>query len=205
MRIEPEELESLEPEKSKTIDILNFVDLHQIDPLYYEKSYYLVPDKGSAKSYALLFQAMEEANRVAIAKLVLRTKEYLVALRPIGRILTLSTLHYADEVVEQDEVGTVPLNVKASEREVQMAKQLIDSLATDFEPAAYHDEYRDRVLELVEKKAEGEEITVQPAAKEPAKVVNLLDALERSLKAAEQGRKTAPEEKAKKAGKRRAG
>jgi DNA end-binding protein Ku len=181
--ITPEELETLDPKKTKSIDIEDFVDLDQIDPVYYERSYYLVPDAGGAKAYALLVQAMKESGMVAIARMVLRTKQYLVALRAVGDVLVIETLYYNDEVVDPDELEGVPHDVDVSDRELKIARQLIESLATEFEPERYTDEYRERVLQLIEQKAEGQEIVLQPQTEEPAQVVDLMAALEASLEA----------------------
>jgi DNA end-binding protein Ku len=184
--ITPDELETLDPEKSRTIDIEDFVDLADIDPVYYDHPYYLVPDKGATKAYGLLLNAMEESGKVAVARVVLRSKEHLVAIRPApGNVLTMETMLFADEVVAPGELDDLPeaQDLKASERELTMAQQLIDSLSSDFEPGKYRDEYREKVLELIERKASGEEIAVQPEAPEPKKVPDLMAALEASLAA----------------------
>jgi DNA end-binding protein Ku len=183
--ITPEELEALDPEKTRTIDILDFVDLEQIDPIYYDHPYYLVPAKGAAKAYGLLLGAMESAGKVAIAKVVLRQKEALVAIRPAGELLMMETMIFHDEVVPPDELEDLPdaRKLKVSDRELKMAQQLIDSLSSEFDPTRYRDEYRDKVLDLIERKAQGEEIAVQPEAPEPAKVPDLMSALEASLAA----------------------
>src|SRR5207248_3256525 len=181
--VTPEELETLDPKKTKSIDIEDFVDLDQIDPVYYERSYYLTPDAGGAKAYALLVQAMKESGMVAIARMVLRTKQYLVALRAVDDVLVIETLYYNDEVIDPDELEGVPHDVDVSDRELKIARQLIESLATEFEPERYRDEYRERVLDLIEKKAEGQEIVLQPQTEEPAQVVDLMAALEASLAA----------------------
>src|ERR671923_2190775 len=187
--IKPEELDALDPEKTRTIDILDFVDLEEIDPIYYDHPYYLVPDKGAAKAYGLLLQAMEASSKVAIARVVLRSKEQLVAIRPAGDLLMMETMIFHDEVVPHDDLDDLPeaSDLKVSDREVKMAQQLIDSLSSDFEPEKYHDEYREKVLELIERKAAGEEIAVQPEAPEPAKVPDLMAALEASLAAVKGG------------------
>jgi DNA end-binding protein Ku len=184
--ITPEELEALDPEKSRTIDIEDFVDLADIDPVYYDHPYYLVPDKGAAKAYGLLLHAMEEADKVAIARVVLRSKEQLVAIRPaFGRALMMETMVFADEVISPEAIEDLPAeqDLKISDRELKMAQQLIDSLSSDFEPEKYRDEYREKVLELVERKASGEEIAVQPEAPKPTQVPDLMAALEASLAA----------------------
>ncbi|HYF51470.1 MAG TPA: Ku protein [Planctomycetota bacterium] len=183
--IKPEELEALNPKASHTIEIETFTKLDEIDPLFYENSYYLAPDKGATKPYALLTRAMEETGQVAIARAVIRTKQYLCALRPIENALTMSTLYYADEVVSRSALEGLPsADVKLNEKELAMAKQLIESLSTKFEPKKYHDEYRERVLEMIEQKAKGEEVVIQPVSEEAPKVVNLMAALEQSLAAA---------------------
>jgi DNA end-binding protein Ku len=183
--ITPEELEALDPKKTRTIDIEDFVDLEEIDPLYYEHPYYLVPDTGASKAYKLLLTALQESKKVAIARVVIRSKEYLTAIRPTDGILTMETMLFADELVPTEQLDELPEeDVKATEREVQMAKQLIESLSTEFEPTKYRDEYRERVLDLIERKAEGEEITIEVAPEEPAKVPDLMAALEASLEAA---------------------
>ncbi|MDQ4133547.1 MAG: Ku protein [Actinomycetota bacterium] len=181
--IDPSELEALDPQATKSIDIEDFVDLDQIDPVYFERPYYLVPDKGGTKAYALLREAMKETNKVGIARMVLRTKQYLAAVRAKDDALVLETMLFADEVVDTDELDLPRDEVEVSPREEKMARQLIDSLTTDFEPEKYHDEYRERVLELIEKKASGQEIVVEEAAEEPTKVVDLMAALEASLAA----------------------
>jgi DNA end-binding protein Ku len=185
--ITPDELETLDPEKSRSIDIEDFVDLADIDPVYYDHPYYLVPDKGAAKAYGLLLNAMRESGRVAIARVVLRSKEQLVAIRPDrdGELLMMETMIFADEVVPKDDLDGLPdaSELQVSDREVKMAQQLIESLASDFEPERYKDEYREKVLELIERKAEGQEITAPPEAPEPTKVPDLMAALEASLAA----------------------
>jgi DNA end-binding protein Ku len=184
--ITPEELDSVAPEKTRAIDIEDFVDLEDIDPIFYDHPYYLVPDKGAGKAYGLLMEAMRESGKVAIARVVIRSKEQLVAIRPAaGDVLTMETMIFHDEVVPTDDLDGVPdaKELKTTDRELKMAQQLIDSLTSDFEPAKYHDEYREKVLELVERKAEGEEIAIQPQDEEPTKVPDLMAALEASLAA----------------------
>jgi DNA end-binding protein Ku len=189
--ITPEELEALDPKATRSIDIEDFVELDQIDPIHYERAYYLVPERGAAKAYSLLLQAMKESNKVAIARMVLRTKQYLAAIRPLDDVLCLETMLFFDEVVPRDQLEGVPgPDVEVSDRELKMAQQLIESLSADFEPEKYRDEYREQVLALIERKAEGQEIVAQPAAEEPAKVVDLMAALEASLAAAKANRKS---------------
>jgi DNA end-binding protein Ku len=183
--ITPDELDALEPERTRTIQIEDFVDLPEIDPIYYDHPYYLVPDKGAAKAYGLLLNAMEASDKVAIARVVIRSKEALVAIRPAGELLMMETMIFHDEVVPHDDLDDLPesKDLKVSDREVKMAQQLIDSLSSEFEPEKYRDEYRDKVLDLIERKASGEEIAVQPEAPAPAKVPDLMAALEASLAA----------------------
>jgi DNA end-binding protein Ku len=183
--VTPEELDNLDPKKTRTIDIEDFVDLDEIDPLFYEHPYYLAPDTGAAKPYKLLLEALKETNKVAIARVVIRTKEYLTAIRPAGDVLTMETMLFADELIDPSDLDELPdADVKATKREVDMARQLIESLATGFEPAKYRDEYRERVLELIEQKASGQEIAVAAEPEEPAAVPDLMAALEASLAAA---------------------
>jgi DNA end-binding protein Ku len=169
--IDPEELDALDPKATKTIDIEEFVDLADIDPIYYDHSYYLAPSTGGAKAYRLLLEAMREAGKVAIGKVVIRSKQQLCALRPIGEVMALSTMLFGDAIAEAE----------ASDRELKMAQQLISSLSADFDPAKFKDEYRERVLDLIERKAAGEEIAVAPEAEETAPVPDLMAALEASL------------------------
>jgi DNA end-binding protein Ku len=193
--ITPEELEALEPQKTRTIDIEEFVDLEQIDPIYYDHPYYLAPDKGAAKAYRLLLDALEQADKVAIARVVIRSKENLVALRAHDGAITMETMLFPDEVIEPesiDELAGADGDVKTTKRELDMAKQLIESLSGDFDPTAYRDEYRERVLELIEKKAAGETITIEAPEPERKEVPDLMAALEASIAAS----KSPPKKKA---------
>jgi DNA end-binding protein Ku len=184
--ITPEELEALEPQKTRTIDIEQFVDLEQIDPIYYDHPYYLAPDKGAGKAYKLLLDAMREADKVAIARVVIRSKENLVALRSLDGAITLETMLFPDEVVDTDsieELSAADGGAKTTKRELDMAKQLIESLSGDFEADKYHDEYRERVLDLIERKAAGETITIEAPEPERKEVPDLMAALEESIAA----------------------
>ena len=181
--IKPDELEELDPKASRTIEILDFVPLAQIDPVLFETNYYLVPDEVGRKAYNLLLVAMGESERVAIAKMVVRNKQYLAAIRPSERALMLSTLLFEDEVVPADAIEGLPEGSPvADKREATMAQQLINALAGDFDPSKYRDEYRARVMELIEKRAQGETVTVRAPEAEATKVVDLADALEETLK-----------------------
>jgi DNA end-binding protein Ku len=186
--IEPDELEALDPARTKTIDILDFVSLDEIDPIFYDHPYYLAPGTGGAKPYKLLLEAMRETNKVGIATVVIRSKEQLVALRPMeGDVLGMATMIFADEVVDPRRIDDLPDDLEVNERELDIAKQLVDSLAGSFEPEKYKDSYRERVMELVEAKAAGEEIAVQPQAEEAAPVPDLMAALKASLDAVRSG------------------
>ena len=184
--IEPGELDALAPQKSRTIEIEEFVELAQIDPVYYDHPYYLAPGPGGAKPYRLLHEAMREAGKVAIARVVIRSRESLVAIRPMGDALGMATMIFADEVVAPDtlEEVTETTEVKTTKRELEIAMQLVDSLAANFEPEKYHDTYRKEVLDLIERKAAGKEIAVQPAPEEvAAPAPDLMSALKASLDA----------------------
>jgi DNA end-binding protein Ku len=178
-----DELEELDPQKTKAIEIQDFVDLDEIDPIYFDHPYYLGPDKGAEKAYALLVKAMADSNKVAIARFVLRNRENLAAIRPMGKVLTMATMRFADEVVSPDELeDVIPQNGKKIEkREVEMAKQLIESLSGEFEPEKYRDEYREELLALIERKGRGEEV-VEAVSEEPkpTKAPDLMAALEES-------------------------
>lgn len=182
--VKPDELEELAPKASRMIEILDFVDITEIDPIYYQHPYYLLPDEQGARAYVLLLRAMKDAGKVGIGKFVMRDKEYLAALRPLGDVVCLETMHFADEVIQADSIEPLPQVGEARERELQMAQQLIDSLSDSFEPEKYHNDYRESVMELVEAKAEGQEYAMPAAAEEPGKVIDLMAALEASVKSA---------------------
>ena len=182
--VEPGELDALQPEKTRTIDIQDFVDLHEIDPIFYDHPYYLAPGQGAEKAYTLLLSAMEASEKVGIARVVIRSKEQLVAIRAREGILAMETMLFSDEVVAPDDVADPPdpKKAKASKKEVDMAQQLIESLTTEFDPSQYRDEYRDAVMEMIERKAEGHAVDVE--APQPAKtdeVPDLMAALEASI------------------------
>jgi DNA end-binding protein Ku len=197
--IEPEELDALDPKATKTIDIEEFVDLDEIDPIYYDHSYYLAPATGGAKAYRLLMEAMREAGKVAIGRIVIRSKQQLCALRPSEDVIALSTMLFGDEVLSPDRLDELDAieEAQATPRELTMAQQLIDSLSADFDPSKFKDEYRDRVLDLIERKAAGEEIAVQPEAEDTTPAPDLMAALEASLAEVRSGSSDKPETKAK--------
>jgi DNA end-binding protein Ku len=195
--IDPDEIDALNPKATKTIDIIEFVDLDEIDPIYYDHSYYLAPTAGGAKAYRLLLDAMREAGKVGIGRVVLRSKQQLCALRPTGGVLTLTTMLWGDEVLSPDRLDELESasEAEASERELKMAQQLIKSLSAEFDPTKFRDEYREQVLDLIERKAAGEEIAVQPQAEEPAAAPDLMAALEASLAAVRSGDSDKPSAK----------
>ena len=191
--IEPDELDVLRPKGSHAIEIEEFVDLDEIDPLYFEQPYYLVPDARGVKPYKLLVEAMTELNKVAIGRIIVRSKERLVAIRPVDGMLCIETMRYADEVLPRTDLVPDDGDVELSEREVAMARQLVESLAAErFEPEKYHDQYREQVLDLIERKAAGEEIVAEPLVEPPAKVLDLVAALEASLSKAQGAKERHP-------------
>jgi DNA end-binding protein Ku len=195
-----EELESAEPEKSRNIEITDFVDLDEIDPVYYRTTYYLAPQgEAATKAYALLRQAMREANKVGIATWVHRNKEYLVAIRPEDDVVALETMFFADEVRRaSEELPALPGPVKLTERELSTAQLLIDSMAAGWEPGRYHDTHRQKVEAIIDQKRQGQEIVTEAPAPRSTKVVDLMEALQASVAArrspdgATGGAKTAP-------------
>jgi DNA end-binding protein Ku len=193
-----DELAALDPEATRTIDIEQFVDLEEIDPIYYDSPYYVAPDKAARKPYALLTRAMEEEGKVALARFVMRSKQYLAALRPKDGVLVMSTMVYADEVNDPKELGEFDdvAEVDVSDRELRMASQLVESLTEPFKPERFEDTYRNQVLELIERKAAGEELVAAPAPVAEEKVVDLMAALEASVRDAKESRKRHPTAKA---------
>jgi DNA end-binding protein Ku len=182
--VEKSELEALAPKASHTIEIEDFVDLDDIDPLYFDSPYYVLPDEKAAKPYRLLVEAMTRLQKVAVGRVVMRAKERLVAIRPLDGMLCVETMRYADEIVARDELGIPGEEIEVNERELAMATQLVEALSGGFEPEKYHDEYREQLLGLIDQKAAGEEIVAQPEPEAPAKVLDLMAALEASLQRA---------------------
>ncbi|HSK91230.1 MAG TPA: Ku protein [Euzebyales bacterium] len=199
-----DEIDALRPASSRSIEIEQFVPLEQIDPIYFDRSYYLAPEAAGAKAYALLASAMSDGGSVAVCRITLRDKEYLSTLRllpeppsdadsdeePLGPVFVLETMHWPDEIRPFDlrDVGIDEMP-EPRDKEIEMARQLISSLTEDFDPTQFHDSYRDRVLEAVEAKVEGEEVTVTEEAEEAAPVVDLMAALRQSVERAEERRK----------------
>jgi DNA end-binding protein Ku len=197
--IEPAELDALDPKRTKTIEIEDFVEIEAIDPVYFDTTYFVAPAVGGAKPYALLVEAMRASGRVGIARVVIRSKETLCALRPHGDALLMSTLLFADELVDESDIEELEAahEVKTTERELGIAVQLVESLSAAWEPERYHDEYREAVLSLIERKAAGEEIAVAPTA-EPSDepVPDLMAALKASLDAVNAGGESSAPKKA---------
>jgi DNA end-binding protein Ku len=177
-----EELQAAEPERTHTIDIERFVALGDIDPVWWDQSYYVAPDgAAAAKAYVLLRDAMNKDGRVAIGRFVLRTKEYVACIRPFEHALALHTLFYGDEVRSAKDVVSLPAHAKADTRQLAMAGQLISSLAGPWDPRRYEDTFREHVMELVKKKEKGQVIEAPEATEQPAKVVDLMAALKATL------------------------
>lgn len=179
-----DELAALAPERSRVIEVEDFVDIGEIDPMYFDSPYYLGPAEGAEKAYSLLAAAMESAGKAAIARFVFRNTEHLAALRAADGVLTLTTMRFADEVVPPSELeDALPESrAKVAKKEQQMAEQLIDSLSTEFDPASYRDEYREQLLALIERKAEGKEVVApEPQAPRATKAPDLMAALEESI------------------------
>ena len=184
--VEPEEIDALRPEATRSIDVQDFVALDEIDPIYFERTYWLAPGNETAnRAYRLLQQAMEDQQRVGIGTVVMRNTQYLAAIRPLDGALAMSTMRFADEVVDRKDVDELPgSGAKVDPKELKMAAQLIDSLTSDWDPSRYHDTYTEQLRALIDAKAAGKEITVEDAAAAPTKVLDLMAALEASLSAA---------------------
>jgi len=180
--VTPEDLEACGPKSTKTIEITDFVELGDIDPIYYDRPYYVVPQPAAMKPYRLLLDAMTRTKKVGISKLVMHDKEYLAALRPLENVICLHTMHFGDEVLPADGLEGLPDDLKTNERELKMAEQLVDSLAGAFKPEKYRDDYRDCVVAMLEKKSHGQHIVTQPrSSPKPVKAGDLMAALEASL------------------------
>jgi DNA end-binding protein Ku len=199
--ISKDEMSALAPEKTRAIEVRDFVDLDEIDPIYFDSPYYLGPAEGAEKAYSLLAKAMQASGKVAIARFVFRNKEHLAAIRTNAGVLTLTTMRFADEVVPTSELEEV-LPDKAptvAKKEQEMAEQLIESLSTDFDPGAYRDEYREQLLGLIERKAEGKEIVASESeAPQATKAPDLMAALEESIAAVKDKKGAEPKATAKK-------
>jgi DNA end-binding protein Ku len=182
-----EDLERVPVETTQSLAIVQFVDLDEIDPIFFEKSYYLAPDEGGGKAYLLLQQAMRDAGKVAVGKVVIREKEHLVTVRPYREGLVMSTLFYAEEIRRLEEIEELPVAAKVHPNERKMAVQLIEGLTTAFRPEEFKDEYREKLLRVITAKTQGEAVAASEVPK-PEKVVDLMDALRRSLALARKAR-----------------
>ncbi len=193
--VDPDELEPFMPVATKSVDLEEFVDLSEIDPVYFDTAFHLAPD-GPPKPYVLLARAMEASGKVAIGRFVMRNKQHTAAIRAEDGRLVMSLLAYADEVVDASEITELQGldDVDVSAKEITMAESLVDSLSADFEPAKYHDEYREQVMALIRMKADGEEFEMPEAAAEKPKVIDIMAALEASVKAAKDARSRHPSE-----------
>jgi DNA end-binding protein Ku len=190
--VDPDELAEFNPRATRTIDIEDFVALDDIDPIYYDNTYFLAPEDsdGARKAYALLLKAMNDQGKVAVGRLVMRSKQYLAAIRPLDGALAVSTMRFHDEVMAPADIDAIPTGrsaPRAQPAEVKMASQIIESMSRDWDPKRYEDTYRVQVLDYLKKKAAGEEIVVEDEPEEQSKVVDLMAALEASLEAAKKG------------------
>ncbi|MFC4558138.1 Ku protein [Virgibacillus kekensis] len=191
--LDDEDLENLKKEQAdKAVEIVDFVKLEEIDPIYYEKSYFLSPGDGGGKAYSLLRAALEETGRIGIAKMMIRSKEQLAVIRIYKNTLVVETIHFPDEVRNVQDVPNVPAETDIPEKELDTAKMLIDQLTTEFDPDKYHDEYRTALLDLIEEKKNQEQVTTAKDKPAPEKATNLMDALQASLNRAQQDK---PEKK----------
>jgi DNA end-binding protein Ku len=199
---DPKEVDELRPRSTRVLAVTDFVDLASIDPVFFERTYWLAPtDEGAARAYALLAAAMEQSQQVGIGTVVMRNKQYLTAVRPLRGALAMSTLHFADEVVDIDDVEDIPHDVaEPTKKEMSLAMQIIDSLATSWDPTRYQDTFTDELLGLIDAKAKGEEIVAEPLSDdEGGRVLDLMAALQASVESAKAGRSTkkpAPTKKA---------
>ncbi|WP_367039115.1 Ku protein [Streptomyces sp. Je 1-332] len=181
--IEPDELDDIAPGRSKTLEITGFVDLEEIEPIFFDKTYYLGPKgKEYTKVYALLEKALAEADRAGIATFVMRNHQYLVAVKAEGGLLTLHTLHWADEIRDpREEIDDLPGKTKVTDRELKMARQLVDTLRIDWNPDDFHDTYQEQVAALIDAKRKGEKVEKAEPPAESTNVVDLMDALKASV------------------------
>jgi DNA end-binding protein Ku len=183
--IDEKEIKRLKPESGRTIEIVQFIKQDEIDPLYFDRAYYVAPAEGSVKPYKLLYDAMTESKKIALARFVMRERQYVCAIRPIGEGLILHTMHYVDEVVTpEDGIPAAVAKTKSNAREVQAAEQLIDSMTGKLDLSTFRDEYREKLEEMIERRKHGKtmEVADEVEDREPTKTVNLMDALRRSLK-----------------------
>src|SRR5689334_4167198 len=178
VEIEDEEIKKVAPKTAKVMEILEFVKADGVDPIYLESSYYMAPDEGGEKPYALLFEAMRQSNYYAVAKIAMHNREHVVVLRPGNKGILLHTMYYVDEIRQVDEFRTNIDLVKP--KELELAKSLIDNLAEEFQPQKYHDTYRDNLMKMIEAKIEGKKVVETPAP-HVAPVIDIMEALKKSL------------------------
>lgn len=193
--VNEEDLASIPLENTKTIDILDFVELLQVDPIYFDKSYYLEPAAGGEKAYALIVEAMRQTDKIAIAKVMIRTKQSLAALRVKDDLLVMETIFYPDEIRSAAGLNRGLVASQIQEKELNMAVNLIENLSVSFEPERYSDEYRQALWELLEAKIAGREVVAPQVQAEPGKVVDLMEALKASVQIAEEERQGKPKKK----------
>lgn len=197
--LKEEDFQRVDLEATQTVDIQDFVEESEIDPMYFSKPYYLEAQKGGDKAYALLRNVLRETGKIGVAKVVIKTRQYLAGVRPEGEALVLEVMHFADELVDPEKLH-LPKKIEPGKREVDMAKALVKSMSAKWDPKKYHDDYREALMEVIEEKVEhgGEEIeTRKPKKRAPTKVIDLVAVLQKSLEQSGGGRK-------KTAGKRRA-
>jgi len=186
-----EEINALAPKASHTIELLNIVDIQQIDPMYFDRPFYVLPDERAGKAYALLFEALRTAKKGAVAKFVMRNKEHIGVIRPVKQVLCMEIMHFADEIISVDTLGVNITHPKVGEGEIKMALQLLDSLEADFDPKQLHDDYREALLKLIQKKASGQTVATAPEKEEPEEgpeVIDLMAALKKSVAQAQRQR-----------------
>lgn len=180
--IENDELKSLEKQlDDKAVEIIDFVKINDIDPIYFNRSYYLSPNDGGTKAYSLLRKALEKTGKVGIAKIMIRSKEQLACIRVYKNTLVMETIHYPDEVRNVSDVPNVPTNEQITDKELETAILLIDQLTSEFNPENYHDEYREKLLQLIEIKRAGEQVVVQGKQEKRESVLDLMTALQASI------------------------
>ena len=193
------ELDELQPQSTRTIDVSDFVALSDVDPIYYERTYWLAPadDAAASKAYQLLLAAMEDRERVAIGSVVMRNKQYLAAIRPLDGVLAMSTMRFADEIVSRKDIDELPSRRSSPDaKALELATQIVDSLASDWKPERYHDTYAEELRGLIKAKGEGEDVVTEaPAPADKGNVVDLMAALEASVEAAK-GKKRPKRKKA---------
>ena len=181
--LEDEDLQSIRDEKQdKSVEIMDFIDLKEIDPIYFDRTYFLSPNEGGGKAYTLLREALKETKKIGLAKITIRSKEHLAVVRFYENTLVMETIHWPDEVRDYKDVPNVPEETELVEKELETAKLLIEQLTTAFEPTKYKDEYRSALLELIEQKKQGKEVATAKEPKKKDNVTDLMEALEKSLK-----------------------